>query len=370
MSERHIAPPQAQPVATPQKFDIVDLITQIINGIGAVVMTLPIWARIVVVCAALCVAGAVIYFRYPPPNQTPIAKQSATLTYKVASIARDAQGQVTAALQANPFSPVNIVNLPVGVSIPHDHSFDGTFTVSNVVQDHAGVWELIWSQGPAQPSSAAEGLITTQPYSGGTKIPGPHDQNNLPQNREADDKSKEDSVAWTWHHADHSSEDGGNEKAITASDQNGIDADPDNYVHSRYYSKTDKCVEILRREGGELLPSQWIKDRRYHKHDIHPVSSSLDQPTHTEVAEALAFVQLDDLFPFQKLQMKPTQAQFCINPHPGNFRYWWGTPFDGCNSPMYRQFSDGCTHYQIYNRCANAWDPQIYWTFCHPPAHY
>ena len=39
------------------------------------------------------------------------------------------------------------------------------------------------------------------------------------------------------------------------------------------------------------------------------------------------------------------------------------------NSPMYRQFQDGCTHYQIYNRCANAWDARIYWTTCQAGPH-
>jgi hypothetical protein len=60
----------------------------------------------------------------------------------------------------------------------------------------------------------------------------------------------------------------------------------------------------------------------------------------------------------------------CQNPHPGAFKYWWGPPFDQCQSPMYRQFGDGCTHYQIFNRCANVWDPRIFWTFCKPPPHF
>jgi len=63
------------------------------------------------------------------------------------------------------------------------------------------------------------------------------------------------------------------------------------------------------------------------------------------------------------------QSGNCINPHPGEFKYWWGTPTDKCNSPMYRQFQDGCTHYQIYNRCANAWDARIFWTTCQAGPH-
>jgi len=54
----------------------------------------------------------------------------------------------------------------------------------------------------------------------------------------------------------------------------------------------------------------------------------------------------------------------CLNPHPGQFRYWYGPPADQCSVPMYRQFTDGCTHYQMFNRCNNAFDPQIHWTQC------
>lgn len=54
----------------------------------------------------------------------------------------------------------------------------------------------------------------------------------------------------------------------------------------------------------------------------------------------------------------------CLNPHPGQFRYWAGPPTDPCWGPIFRQFGDGCTHYQMFNHCNNVWDPAIHWTYC------
>ena len=151
-----------------------------------------------------------------------------------------------------------------------------------------------------------------------------------------------------------------------------VDVDKDNYQHYRYYSNTDKCVYVIRVEVGKIY-HQWIKDPLYHNHDVHKAWSS-SRPVLLPPESFSATVMLAPAgawkFPADALQAAPVQAQNCVNPHPGNFKYWWGPPFDSCNSPMYRQFGDGCTHYQIYNRCANAWDSRIFWTFCHPAPHY
>src|SRR5271166_1050111 len=53
----------------------------------------------------------------------------------------------------------------------------------------------------------------------------------------------------------------------------------------------------------------------------------------------------------------------CWNPHPGPFRSWNGAQ-NGCLIQVWRQFQDGCTHFQWFNTCYNVWDPQIYWTYC------
>jgi hypothetical protein len=181
-----------------------------------------------------------------------------------------------------------------------------------------------------------------------------------PQNVEAQDKSEEDIAANNWHTENRSSDDPP-EEAIT-------DLDNDNYLHYRYYAKTDKCVYVIRVEGGKRY-HQWIRDPQYHNHDIHAPSGSLTLSPESMFA-TLRFAPAGTwTLPVDQLQATPVQSQFCVNPHPGNFTYYWGPPLDPCNSPMYRQFADGCVHYQVYNRCANVWNPQIFWTYCHPPPH-
>ncbi|HVW77460.1 MAG TPA: hypothetical protein VHB45_07595 [Alloacidobacterium sp.] len=54
--------------------------------------------------------------------------------------------------------------------------------------------------------------------------------------------------------------------------------------------------------------------------------------------------------------------------HPWPFRSWWG-PANGCWAPLYRQWNDSCTHYQMFNTCNGQWDPRIFWTFCNPNHH-
>jgi hypothetical protein len=61
-------------------------------------------------------------------------------------------------------------------------------------------------------------------------------------------------------------------------------------------------------------------------------------------------------------KLQPIQGS-CANPHAGPFNNWWG-PANGCWAPLWRQWRDGCTHYQMYNTCNGQWDPQIHWTFC------
>lgn len=53
----------------------------------------------------------------------------------------------------------------------------------------------------------------------------------------------------------------------------------------------------------------------------------------------------------------------CWNPHPGAFRSWNGQQ-NGCFLQVWRQWPEGCTHFQWFNTCTNTWDPQIYWNCC------
>jgi hypothetical protein len=353
------APPL--PPAGSSKFDISEFLTGLINRLGDVLLSLPLWARMVVLCFALLVCSAVVYYRIPWQSAVPArspTKAPATLSFSLSSIGRDPQGHVTATLKPGSTPPTSLKGVNVSVQVPSDSSFNGGFQIVNAMQDPGGIWELTWAQALYSAGSATSGTVSTQPYIGGSE-----DRNLTvpnPQNVEADDKAKEDAAAYCYHYVEHPLEGAGRETPITDAKENGDDVDPENYVHSKYYKTGDRCVEILRKEGGEMQPSQWIKDARFHKHDAHAV------PLPPECVERLGQTTQASLLPeilFQAPHMQPVQGQ-CLNPHPGNFQYWWGPPINQCESPMYRRFNDGCTHYQLYNRCANVWDPNVYWTLC------
>jgi hypothetical protein len=59
----------------------------------------------------------------------------------------------------------------------------------------------------------------------------------------------------------------------------------------------------------------------------------------------------------------------CLNPHPNQFKWWYGQRKD-CQVQVFRQWTDGCTHYQWFNTCNNKWDvdsrgaARVYWTCC------
>jgi hypothetical protein len=217
------------------------------------------------------------------------------------------------------------------------------------------------AQGMANQPPIAQGMAN-QPYIGGTFDPNhPNNDNKNPQNQEAQDKSAEDQAANNWH-MENRAQDDPPEMPIA-------DLDSQNYVHYRFFAKTDKCVYVIRSEAGKIY-HQWIRDPQYHFHDIHTSTGENRLPFDSPVHASLASVGFGALSALDGAKVTPVQAQFCVNPHPGNFTFWWGPPVDACSSPMYRQFGDGCVHYQLYNRCANVWDPRIFWTLCHPPPHY
>ena len=81
----------------------------------------------------------------------------------------------------------------------------------------------------------------------------------------------------------------------------------------------------------------------------------------------------ESIFRFASLtEPDPTLAEpvgRCVDPHPGPFRSWYGER-NGCWVAVWRQWPDGCTHYQWFNACNNYWDlypngaPKVYWTNC------
>ena len=189
----------------------------------------------------------------------------------------------------------------------------------------------------------------------------PNAENQNPQNRDAEYKSEEDNAAFRWH-GTHEKLDSPPEMSI------GTDLDDNNYLHYKYYQNSDKCVLVIRREAGVDHP-QWIRDPLYHNHDPGAKQSLRRSVMGDGPEQQQAFF---DLIPTASAQAMPSGPQFCVNPHPNHndFKTWWGPPIDACNSGLFRQFADGCTHYQVYNRCANSWDGRIFWTYCHSYPHY
>jgi hypothetical protein len=59
----------------------------------------------------------------------------------------------------------------------------------------------------------------------------------------------------------------------------------------------------------------------------------------------------------------------CKNPHPGDFKWWYGKQ-DGQWIEVWRQWPEGCTHVQMFNTYYRTWDsnpdgtPRVRWTCC------
>lgn len=179
-------------------------------------------------------------------------------------------------------------------------------------------------------------------------------------------EAEEDLAAYKYHFA---SEEKPEEGTI-------LGIDKDHYIHYKLFS-IDRCLWINRHWDG-VDNEQWLRDPAYHLHDAHLQKSAEAKPAFEANAvstpAALTDLSRPDLIlasvdarTFHGLDLitnlLPIQGD-CINPHPGQFRFWWGAPIDACKTPMFRRFADGCTHYQIYNNCANAWDGRIFWTYC------
>ena len=298
------------PTANPQANSSGGSLTAAVNGLIQVVMSLPVWFRAAVIVLILAGASAFVYLKYlrpPAPSKSP---------------------NQTLAVAAD----------------------------SSVYFSRSGV-------------------------------PDPnHPLPTDPQTTEARDKAAEDEAAFQYHFV-HVSEENPPLVAL------GPDTDSSNSLHYRYYGSTDHCLFIDRTESGAHY-TQWLLDPQFHFHDIHHTAaqaavrlSPAPRPILADYPPLLPARFIPSLIiapPLLKLSVsqpallvnqsspagEPAQAGFCVNPHPGQFRYWWGPPIDQCNSPMYRQFADGCTHYQVYNRCANAWDGRINWTVCNRPPHH
>lgn len=174
------------------------------------------------------------------------------------------------------------------------------------------------------------------------------------------------------------------------------------FVKYRYFSKSDGCLDIQRAEVGHDAVDKWVPNPLLSVRALHPdntqqigklrsgekhenlvppekrfgtdseslleslASSAKRQIEPWQLKPVLAAVLLESATNNGALRQPiqvPNGPQYCLNPHPGQYTWYWGTPV-GCQLPQFRTFTDNCQHYQIFNTCTGVWEPQIYWTFC------
>ncbi len=230
--------------------------------------------------------------------------------------------------------------------------------------------------GAAQVQNPISIQIQNGPYpvpAGSKQINGPGNANNAPQNLDATHHFDEDAEHYKYHQ-DHPEDNPDLTQIAKFDDKNDISF--------KFYAKTDKCVWVLRHENGVPV-SQYVKDPAYrdgvalppHSASAGKLPNSDRPPERPSLFDALVptaeAAQVEFPKGMDEAHLHEVQAG-CVNgQHPGPFNWWWGPPQDQCWSPMFRQWRDGCTHYQMFNRCANAWDGRIVWTACTPgPNHF
>lgn len=75
------------------------------------------------------------------------------------------------------------------------------------------------------------------------------------------------------------------------------------------------------------------------------------------------------LFPVLHAQGSPCQRG-CLNPHPGQFQWWYGESRKDGWVEVWRRWTEGCTHVQLFNPRLGVWEsnpdgsPRVRWTCC------
>jgi hypothetical protein len=132
--------------------------------------------------------------------------------------------------------------------------------------------------------------------------------------------------------------------------------------------KSDKCVWMHRVDyKNHLEVKRWIHSDLK---SVSPLKGANSVSWPPQIHDKLVLAGLNPEVDLSVLAGAPPAANVslfqghCLNPHPGQFRYWWGPP-NGCWVPFNRQFEDGCHHIQWFNSCANVWDSRIQWDACY-----
>ena len=129
-----------------------------------------------------------------------------------------------------------------------------------------------------------------------------------------------------------------------------VHVDPDGAFTIKVFA--DRCVLIQRKVSGQILTKLVLDLER---------AAALQQG---QVVPPAAPIR-----PLFDLPVVEAQGGRCLNPHPGSFTVKDG-PRNGCWVQVFRYFSDGCSHYQLFESCRGYWDsnpdgsPKVVWTRC------
>jgi hypothetical protein len=150
-------------------------------------------------------------------------------------------------------------------------------------------------------------------------------------------------------------------------------------VSAKFYA-SDGCVKLSRthNSGGAYGISDnqdlWIPDPS--RNGVHAASERLkeieplDQQFKWKGGDV---IEVSTVSPYSgrlpvshvrqaKLKLAGYQGS-CLNPHPGVFQVQ-NNQVNACEVQVFRQFADGCRHWQLYNACTGQWAPGVNWLFC------
>jgi hypothetical protein len=154
-------------------------------------------------------------------------------------------------------------------------------------------------------------------------------------------------------------------------------------VHIHYF-KSDGCVQIVRyipviNKGDGLWMFGPNPRTSEHTSNMSPLtpSGNLNPPHRSGILKPASYrpkINADDdkaspAVATNESQLSPVQGGRCLDPHPGKFSTR-SQRVDQCAVQVWRTFSDGCTHYQLFNSCTGTWDvnsngtSHLFWTRC------
>lgn len=142
-------------------------------------------------------------------------------------------------------------------------------------------------------------------------------------------------------------------------------------LEARLYA-SDGCVAVIWHGAFDRADSHphFIRNLTNPNHQESPGKIASDKPltAPANLAASLPFAGSHLLFGAH-LAATAAPVGRCLDPHPGTFRSWYGET-RGCWIQVWREFQDGCKHYQWFNKCGGFWDanpngtPRVYWTDC------